>query len=273
MKMQSPTRGSNSWRHSSHAPRASCSLERRAIDARLQARVNFAARFGGQDDPGFGLSQIGRIELRRLLVVRMHLHGERLLAIEKLEQQRKLPLRMVPAEERRAILRHQLVQRLAGERPIDDDALIVAVIDDFPAFGAALQVADRLAQLGAQPPAAPQILAQNRPKSKWRKCRHNVNQMYLSQKQSPAAAYCKCTRLAPRDAIPLAERADYTALSPSARVVIIANRQSHRPVAPTFPPPLSPFPLARVHRQYNEDLFEHTKMTFGEHLEELRRRW
>jgi len=25
-----------------------------------------------------------------------------------------------------------------------------------------------------------------------------------------------------------------------------------------------------VHRQYNEDLFEHTKMTFGEHLEELR---
>ena len=26
-----------------------------------------------------------------------------------------------------------------------------------------------------------------------------------------------------------------------------------------------------MHRQYNEDLFEHTKMTFGEHLEELRR--
>jgi sec-independent protein translocase protein TatC len=26
-----------------------------------------------------------------------------------------------------------------------------------------------------------------------------------------------------------------------------------------------------VHRQYNEDLFEHTKMTFGEHLDELRR--
>jgi membrane-associated HD superfamily phosphohydrolase len=27
-----------------------------------------------------------------------------------------------------------------------------------------------------------------------------------------------------------------------------------------------------VHRQYNEDLFESSKMTFGEHLEELRRR-
>ena len=26
-----------------------------------------------------------------------------------------------------------------------------------------------------------------------------------------------------------------------------------------------------MHRQYNEDLFETTKMTFGEHLEELRR--
>lgn len=33
--------------------------------------------------------------------------------------------------------------------------------------------------------------------------------------------------------------------------------------------PLDPS-LARVHRPHNEDLFEHTKMTFGEHLEELR---
>ena len=34
-------------------------------------------------------------------------------------------------------------------------------------------------------------------------------------------------------------------------------------------PPPSPF--TTVHRKYNEDLFESTKMTFGEHLEELRR--
>jgi sec-independent protein translocase protein TatC len=30
-------------------------------------------------------------------------------------------------------------------------------------------------------------------------------------------------------------------------------------------------PASAVHRQYNEDLFESTKMTFGEHLDELRR--
>ena len=35
---------------------------------------------------------------------------------------------------------------------------------------------------------------------------------------------------------------------------------------------LGEIPTAKntVHRQYNEDLFENTKMTFGEHLEELR---
>ena len=65
----------------------------------------------------------------------MHLHGERLLGVEKFEQQRKLRLRMVPAEERCAVLRDQLVQRLAGERAVGDDALIGAVVDDFPAFG------------------------------------------------------------------------------------------------------------------------------------------
>jgi sec-independent protein translocase protein TatC len=35
--------------------------------------------------------------------------------------------------------------------------------------------------------------------------------------------------------------------------------------------PAHPATISPVHRQYNEDLFESTKMTFGEHLEELRR--
>ena len=44
-------------------------------------------------------------------------------------------------------------------------------------------------------------------------------------------------------------------------------------MASSLPPSPSTFlPRFLVHRQYNEDLFEHTKMTFGEHLEELRRR-
>ena len=89
----------------------------------------------------------GGLSLRRLLVVRMHLHGERLLTIEEFEQQRKLRLRIVPAEEGGAVLRYQLVQRRAGERPVGDDALVVAVIDDFPTLRVVIAVADRLAQV------------------------------------------------------------------------------------------------------------------------------
>ena len=70
--------------------RATVALERRPIDTRLESRVNLAAGLGRENDPRFGLAKIGRIELRPLLIVRMHLHGKRLLTIEKLEQQRKL---------------------------------------------------------------------------------------------------------------------------------------------------------------------------------------
>ena len=37
-----------------------------------------------------------------------------------------------------------------------------------------------------------------------------------------------------------------------------------------FSPSPALYSYARVNRQHNEDLFEHTKMTFGEHLDELR---
>jgi sec-independent protein translocase protein TatC len=53
-------------------------------------------------------------------------------------------------------------------------------------------------------------------------------------------------------------------------VVIIAYSGSCLPW-PSFSFPFPAlFPYARVNRQHNEDLFEHTKMTFGEHLDELR---
>ena len=37
-----------------------------AVDARFQAGVDFAARFGGEDDPGFGLAEVGRSRASRL---------------------------------------------------------------------------------------------------------------------------------------------------------------------------------------------------------------
>ena len=74
---------------------------------------------------------------------------------------------MVPAEERRAVLRHQFVQRFAGERPVGDDALIGAVVDDFPTLGVAVAVADGLAEHGAQAAAAPDVLFEKRLEAEW----------------------------------------------------------------------------------------------------------
>lgn len=58
------------------------------------------------------------------------------------------------------------------------------------------------------------------------------------------------------------------ALSPPACLVMIAYSGQFISVL-AFPPPC-PAPSPAVHRQYNEDLFESSKMTFGEHLDELR---
>ena len=104
------------------------------------------------------MPKIGRLQACRLRVVRMHLHGERLLAIEKFEQQRKLALRVMPSEERRAVLNYEIVQSCPGERPVGDDALIGAVIDDLPTFGVVIAVAERLAELrpsGGRPTGIP----------------------------------------------------------------------------------------------------------------------
>jgi sec-independent protein translocase protein TatC len=55
-------------------------------------------------------------------------------------------------------------------------------------------------------------------------------------------------------------------------MVIIEFGASHRRIRRS-PSPIPPSPFrfqTAVHRKYDEDLFENTKMTFGEHLEELR---
>ena len=72
----------------------------------------------------------------------MHLHGERFFAIEKLEQQRKSRLRMMAAEQFLAAIGPQFAQRGSGQRSVGDAALIVAAIDQFPAFGVIVPLAD-----------------------------------------------------------------------------------------------------------------------------------
>lgn len=132
-------------------------FELSAVNARFEAGVDFAAGFGSEDDPGFGLAEVGRSEFRALGVVRMDLNGERELRIQEFEQERELRLRMVAAEERWAVIGDQFVQRAAGERAVGDDTLIRAVVDDFPALGVAVAVADGLAEHSAQAAAAPDV--------------------------------------------------------------------------------------------------------------------
>src|SRR5690606_4671970 len=74
-----------------------CRFQHLAIDIRFQSRVNLAAGECRENDPSFGLSPIGRIELRGLFVVGMHLYGKRSLTIQVFEQQGKPMLwKMLP---------------------------------------------------------------------------------------------------------------------------------------------------------------------------------
>jgi hypothetical protein len=118
-----------------------------------------------EHDPRLGLTEVRGIELRCLRVVRVNLDGKRAIAIEELQQQRKVLVSCMPAHKLRAIPLHQLGERSTGKRSSSDDALISVVVDNFPTLGIVVAIADRLAQHGPQPPPAPQIPAENRLKS------------------------------------------------------------------------------------------------------------
>ena len=91
----------------------------------------------------------------------MNLNGKNLVAVKKFQQQRKLWPRMVTAENCRAPLDDEGMQCHTGERAFCDDALIVAVVDDLPAFGVVVAVLDGLAKLGAEAAAAPDLFPQD----------------------------------------------------------------------------------------------------------------
>ena len=137
-----------------------------AIDARPEPRVDRAAGIGGQDVPGLGLAQVGRIQPCGLFVVGMDLNRERLGGVEELHQERKTRLRMVAAEKFRPALANQFAQRRAGQRPLVDDALVRAVIADFPTLGIIVARAERLSQAGFQAAVPPQIAADEQAKTK-----------------------------------------------------------------------------------------------------------
>jgi hypothetical protein len=59
------------------------------------------------------------------------------------------------------------MEGLTRKRSFRDDTLIVAVIDDLPAFGVVVPLANRLAQHGSQSSPAPNVAAEERLKAKW----------------------------------------------------------------------------------------------------------
>ena len=83
-------------------PRA-ISRQSRAIEAALQAGIDACIRLGIHDDPGFSLAEVRRRELRSTLVIGMDLDREFQPCIEKLQEQRKMLLRRMPAEKFRTV--------------------------------------------------------------------------------------------------------------------------------------------------------------------------
>src|SRR5262249_13542787 len=87
-------------------------LEVLTIDIWVETGKNLGVRLCRDHDPGLGFAKIGRSEACRGKVVRMDLNRERLLGVEKFEQQRKLQLRMMAAKQPLATQRYEFVQRL-----------------------------------------------------------------------------------------------------------------------------------------------------------------
>jgi hypothetical protein len=75
----------------------------------------------------------------------MYLDREVLIAVQKLEQQRKTIVAMMLPEELAAMRPGEFAQRPACQRPVGDDALVRAVVHDLPALRIVVAVPDRLA--------------------------------------------------------------------------------------------------------------------------------
>ena len=137
-----------------------------ATNALGEPAVELGSGVGGEDVPGLGLAEVGRVEGRPHGVVGVDLHAELAIGVEKLQQQRKsIAGRRVAVELARQLF-VQTAQRPTGERPGGDDALIVAMVDHLPALGIVVSRANRLAEHRSQAAPSPQVAAKLRLESK-----------------------------------------------------------------------------------------------------------
>jgi hypothetical protein len=72
----------------------------------------------------------------------------------------------MPPQQLITVIHHELPERHARQRPIGHHRLIRPVVNNFPALGIIRTLAQRLAQRGPQPAAAPQVPLQDWPEQK-----------------------------------------------------------------------------------------------------------
>ena len=145
--------------HLRAAARTNRRLQFRLAHALVQARIDPAAGRGIDHIPGLGLATIGGREPCGPGVVGMHLHGKVPLRIEKLEEQWERPVPRMPSEQVDGPVADEPAERRAGQRPGGNDALIGAVIDDFPRLGEVVSRRQLTAEHRGEPPAAPEVAA------------------------------------------------------------------------------------------------------------------
>jgi hypothetical protein len=77
-------------------------------DSLTETGVDATAGVSINDIPGLGLASVGRRKLGSAGIVRMNLHGEHLMSIKKLEEQRKFRVLSVRSQQCRAMVTNQL---------------------------------------------------------------------------------------------------------------------------------------------------------------------
>src|ERR1035441_7193822 len=130
---------------------------------RFQARINAASFICLNHDPRFGLPGFPRWNQLWVRIAGMHLHGEHLVCVQKLEKQRET------AEARRQLAHqlfleslHHLSKGLPCQRSIRNHALVVRTVAEHPCFTDGSVPRKRCGEQIGQPPAAPQPILVDR---------------------------------------------------------------------------------------------------------------
>jgi len=103
--------------------------------ARFQARIDVAFLLCLDHDPSFGLPRLARWNQVWISVAGMYLHGKHFACVKKLEEQGKAAeARSKLPHQLRPILFHQSTDRLALQRSIRNQALMIVAVAKDPRF-------------------------------------------------------------------------------------------------------------------------------------------